>query len=90
MIIGMLILSGISMTCLGLYNGRFAHRIPAAVPYSLLMISAATWAVLYALNLLIPRVRYENNYPLSEDPDDYTDNHNNPSRNPEAVLAVPG
>jgi PAS domain S-box-containing protein len=51
-IIVMLILSGISMVCLGVYGRRFAGRIPAAVPYSLLMFSAALWAVLYALDLL--------------------------------------
>jgi PAS domain S-box-containing protein len=52
MIIGMLILSGISMACLGLYGRRFSDRIPAAVPYTLLMLSAAAWAVLYALDLI--------------------------------------
>jgi PAS domain S-box-containing protein len=51
-IIGMLILSGISMGGLGIYGRRFAGRIPAAVPYSLLMFSAAVWAILYALDLL--------------------------------------
>ena len=51
-IIGMLILSGISMACLGLYGRRFADRVPAAVPYSLIMFSAAAWALLYALDLL--------------------------------------
>jgi PAS domain S-box-containing protein len=51
-IIGMLILSGISMACLGIYGSRFADRIPAAAPYTLLMVSAAAWAVLYALDLL--------------------------------------
>jgi PAS domain S-box-containing protein len=51
-ILGMLILSGISMACLGLYSRRFADRIPAAVPYMLLMLSAAAWAILYALDLL--------------------------------------
>jgi PAS domain S-box-containing protein len=51
-IIGMLILSGISMACLGWYGRRFADRIPAAVPYTLLMISAAAWALLLAAELL--------------------------------------
>jgi len=51
-IIGMLILSGISMACLGLYGRRFADRIPTAVPYTLLMFSAFAWALLYALELL--------------------------------------
>ena len=51
-ILGMLILSGISMACLGLYGRRFADRIPAAVPYMLLMFSAFAWAFLYALELL--------------------------------------
>ncbi len=51
-IIGMLILSGISMACLGLYGWRFTARIPAAVPYTLLMFSAAAWAFLYAPDLL--------------------------------------
>jgi PAS domain S-box-containing protein len=52
LIIGMLILSGISMAGLGWYGRRFADRIPAAVPYTLLMFSAAAWAVLYALDFL--------------------------------------
>ena len=51
-IIGMLIISGISMACLGLYGRRFVNRIPAAVPYTLLMFSAFAWAILYALELL--------------------------------------
>jgi PAS domain S-box-containing protein len=51
-IIGMLILSGISMACLGWYGRRFADRIPAAVPYTLLMASAAAWALLLAIELL--------------------------------------
>jgi len=51
-IIGMLLISGISMACLGLYGKRFADRIPAAVPYTILMFSAFTWAILYALELL--------------------------------------
>ena len=50
-IIGMLLISGISMACVGWYGRRFADRIPAAVPYTLLMLSAAAWAVLYALEL---------------------------------------
>ncbi len=52
LIIGMLILSGISMACLGWYGRRFADRIPAAVPYTLLMASAAAWALLLAVELL--------------------------------------
>jgi len=51
-IIGMLLISGISMACLGLYGMRFSDRIPAAVPYTLLMFSAFAWAILYALELL--------------------------------------
>ncbi|MDO9550494.1 MAG: histidine kinase N-terminal 7TM domain-containing protein [Methanoregula sp.] len=51
-IIGMLILSGICMAYLGWYGRQFTRRIPAAVPYTLLMFSAAAWAVLYALDLL--------------------------------------
>ena len=51
-IIGMLLISGISMACLGLYGKRFADRIPAAVPYTILMFSAFAWAILYALELL--------------------------------------
>lgn len=50
-IIGMLILSGISMAYLGWYCRRFALRIPAAVPYTLLMFFAAAWTILYALEL---------------------------------------
>jgi len=52
-IIGMLLISGISMACLGLYGKRFADRIPAAVPYTILMYSAFAWAILYALELLV-------------------------------------
>ncbi len=52
LIVGMLIISGISMACLGVYGRRFTARIPAAVPYTLLMGSAAAWAILYALDLL--------------------------------------
>jgi len=52
LIVGMLILSGISMACLGWYGRRFADRIPAAVPYTLLMASAAAWALLLAVELL--------------------------------------
>jgi hypothetical protein len=37
LIVGMLIISGISMAGLGVYSRRFADRIPAAVPYTLLM-----------------------------------------------------
>jgi PAS domain S-box-containing protein len=51
-IIGMLILSGISMACLGLYARRFSKRIPAAIPYTLLMFSASAWALLYAFEIL--------------------------------------
>ena len=32
--------------------GGLSDRIPAAVPYTLLMFSAAAWAILYALDLL--------------------------------------
>jgi PAS domain S-box-containing protein len=59
LIIGMLILSGISMACLGLYGWRFAGRIPAAVPYTLLMFSAAAWAVLYALDLVTGSLQHK-------------------------------
>jgi two-component system sensor kinase FixL len=52
LIIGMLVVSAISMACVGLYGRRFASRIPAAVPYALLMFAAAAWALLYALDLL--------------------------------------
>ncbi|MFA5237836.1 MAG: histidine kinase N-terminal 7TM domain-containing protein, partial [Methanoregula sp.] len=52
LIIGMLIISGISMAALGLYGKRFVGRIPAATPYVLLMFFAAGWTVLYALELL--------------------------------------
>ncbi|MDP3395132.1 MAG: histidine kinase N-terminal 7TM domain-containing protein [Methanoregula sp.] len=48
----MLIISGISMACLGLYGRRFVNLIPAAIPYTLLMFSACAWAILYALELL--------------------------------------
>ncbi len=64
LIIGMLFISGFSMICIGLYARRFTGRVPAATPYVLLMISAAAWAILYALELLtIPlplRVFYHN------------------------------
>ncbi|MCX6690625.1 MAG: PAS domain S-box protein [Methanoregula sp.] len=53
-VIAMIILSGISMAFLGLYGWRFADRIPAAVPYTLLMASAAAWAILYSLELMTP------------------------------------
>jgi PAS domain S-box-containing protein len=52
LIAGMLIFSGICMAFLGWYGRRFADRIPAAIPYTLLMISAAAWAFLYVLDLL--------------------------------------
>ena len=63
-IVGMLVISGIIMGCLGLYARRFAGRVGAAVPYVLLMCCAAAWAILYALELLSPslelKVLYHN------------------------------
>lgn len=53
-IVGMLVVSGIIMECLGLYARRFTGRVTAAAPYVLLMCSAAAWAILYALELLSP------------------------------------
>jgi PAS domain S-box-containing protein len=46
-----LVVSGFFMAALGLYGRKFAARIPAALPYSLLMGAAAAWAFLYALGL---------------------------------------
>ena len=64
LIIGMLIISGISMACVALYAKRFVGRVPAATPYVLLILAAAAWAILYALDLLtssLPlRVFYHN------------------------------
>ncbi|MCX6690354.1 MAG: PAS domain S-box protein, partial [Methanoregula sp.] len=40
------------MACLGIYGRRFADRIPAAVPYMLIMFSAAVWAFVYAFEFL--------------------------------------
>jgi PAS domain S-box-containing protein len=64
LIIGMLIVSAASMTCLGLYGRRYVDRVPAATPYVLIMFAAAAWAVLYALDLLAPffpqRIAYHN------------------------------
>ena len=51
-VIAMLIISGISLACLGLYSRRFVGRVPAAAPYALLMFLAFAWAVFYALELL--------------------------------------
>jgi len=52
LIIGMLIISALSMACIALYARRFIGRVPAATPFILLMFCAAAWAVLYALDLL--------------------------------------
>ncbi|MFA4877658.1 MAG: PAS domain S-box protein [Methanoregula sp.] len=54
LIVGMLIISGISMACVALYARRFAGRVPAATPYVILLFAAAAWAILYALDLLAP------------------------------------
>jgi len=63
-IIGMLLVSSISMGALGLYGIKFSRRIPAALPYSLLMFAAAGWAIFYALDLstssLSQKVLYHN------------------------------
>jgi len=64
LIIGLLFVSGISMASLGLYARKFVDRVPAAVPFILLMFCGAAWSVLYALDLLtasLPlRVFYHN------------------------------
>jgi PAS domain S-box-containing protein len=54
LIIGLLIVSGISMAAIGLYARRFVGRVPAATPFILMMFCAAAWAILYALDLLAP------------------------------------
>ncbi len=53
LIIGMLLISGISMAAIGLYARRFTARVPAATPYVLLILCAAAWAALYGLDLLV-------------------------------------
>jgi PAS domain S-box-containing protein len=47
-----LVVSGLFMAGLGLLGKRFSGRVPAALPYALLMGAAAAWAFLYALELL--------------------------------------
>ena len=54
LLIGLLVISGTSMAILGLYGRRFIGRVPAAVPYVLLMFFTAAWAFLYALDLFSP------------------------------------
>ncbi|HWQ67392.1 MAG TPA: histidine kinase N-terminal 7TM domain-containing protein [Methanospirillum sp.] len=51
-IIWMLIISATSMSGLGLFGRQYINRLPAAIPYTLLMFSAAAWACLYALDFL--------------------------------------
>lgn len=51
LIIGMLLVSATSMIGLGIYGSRFSRRVPAALPYALLMFAAAAWSIVYALDL---------------------------------------
>jgi PAS domain S-box-containing protein len=53
-LIAMMVVSGASMAVLGIYGRRFIGRVPAAVPYVILMFFTAGWAFLYALDLLSP------------------------------------
>lgn len=48
----MLLVSAISLGALALYGRRFFGRVPAALPYSLLMAAAAFWALVYAFEIL--------------------------------------
>ena len=52
LVIWMLIVSGMSMACLGYYGKRFVGRVPAATPYVLIMFAASAWSILYTLDLL--------------------------------------
>jgi PAS domain S-box-containing protein len=54
LLIGLLVISGISMAILGLYGRRFIGGVPAALPYVLLMFFTSAWAFLYAFDLLSP------------------------------------
>lgn len=50
-VIPMIVVSGASMAVLGFYGLVNVKRVPAALPYLLLMFFAAVWAGLYALDL---------------------------------------
>lgn len=52
LLVGMMVISGTSMVILGLYGSRFIGRVPAAVPYVILMFCIAAWAFLYALDII--------------------------------------
>lgn len=48
----MIFISGVSMAAVGWYARRFVAKVPAATPFVLLMLCAASWAFLYILDLL--------------------------------------
>jgi PAS domain S-box-containing protein len=48
----MIFVSGVSVAAVGWYARRFVTKVPAATPFVLLMLCAASWAFLYILDLL--------------------------------------